>query len=137
MALQENTLTFTYKMGGKCRFMKEEQYNKKIAGLSLAGKVERTEQENIYLKLDIDGSTGKAIYPYPWKPVAGNLMYCMPQIGTKVYLYFPNYYEENAIAVNSVHVRRHIVGGKNCTLISVSTPPRPCRTGTRRRLSAA
>ena len=27
----------------------------------------------------------------------------MPQIGTKVYLYFPNYYEENAIAVNSVH----------------------------------
>lgn len=103
VALQENTLTFTYKMGGKCRFMKEEQYNKKIAGLSLAGKVERTEQENIYLKLDIDGSTGKAIYPYPWKPVAGNLMYCMPQIGTKVYLYFPNYYEENAIAVNSVH----------------------------------
>ena len=34
-------------------------------------------------------------------------------------------------------VRRHIVGGNNCTLISVSTPPRPCRTGTRRRLSAA
>ena len=34
-------------------------------------------------------------------------------------------------------VRRHIVGGTNCTLLSVATPSRLCRTGTRRRLSAA
>lgn len=31
-------------------------------------------------------------------------------------------------------VRRHIVGGANRTLISVTIPPRPCRTGTCRRL---
>lgn len=35
------------------------------------------------------------------------------------------------------NVRRHIVGGTNCTLLSVATPSRLCRTGTRRRLSAA
>ena len=33
-------------------------------------------------------------------------------------------------------VRRHIVGGANCTLISAKTPFRLCRTGTCRRLSA-
>ena len=31
-------------------------------------------------------------------------------------------------------VRRHIVGGANCTLFSVNLPPRLCRTGTCRRL---
>ena len=40
-------------------------------------------------------------------------------------------------AVNNLSVRRHIVGGTNCTLLSVATPSRLCRTGTRRRLSAA
>ena len=34
-------------------------------------------------------------------------------------------------------VRRHIVGGINRTLISVKSPSQLCRTGTRRRLSAA
>ena len=33
-------------------------------------------------------------------------------------------------------VRRHFVGGANRTLISVETPPRSCRIGTCRRLSA-
>ena len=35
-----------------------------------------------------------------------------------------------------VNVRRHIVGGANRTLISAETPPRSCRIGTCRRLSA-
>lgn len=34
------------------------------------------------------------------------------------------------------NVRRHIVGGANCTLISVLLPPRLCRTGICRRLLA-
>ena len=37
---------------------------------------------------------------------------------------------------NQMHiiVRRHIVGGANCTLISALSPPRLCRIGTCRRL---
>ena len=35
-----------------------------------------------------------------------------------------------------ISVRRHIVGGANRTLISVLSPLRLCRTGTRRRLPA-
>ena len=41
-----------------------------------------------------------------------------------------------AYATGSILVRRHIVGGANCTLISAKTPFRLCRTGTCRRLSA-
>ena len=39
-------------------------------------------------------------------------------------------------SVDMVTVRRHIEGGTNRTLISVTLPPRSCRIGTCRRLSA-
>ncbi len=77
--------------------------NKNIAGISLSGEVKKNEKETVYVKLDIDGKNGKAVYPYPWSPVTGNLAYCMPQSGTKVYLHFPDCHEENAIAVHSEH----------------------------------
>ena len=50
---------------------------------------------------------------------------------------FQNRCEENKELCLRDGVRRHIVGGTNCTLLSVATPSRLCRTGTRRRLSAA
>lgn len=101
--LKDNVLKFSYKLGGKCRVMRREQPNKRIAGISLSGEVQENEKETVYLKLDIDGKSGKAVYPYPWSPATGNLVYCMPQPGTKVYLYFPDCHEENAIAVHSEH----------------------------------
>lgn len=101
--LKDNVLKFSYKLGGKCRVMRREQPNKNIAGVSLSGEVIKNEKETVYVKLDIDGKNGKAVYPYPWSPATGNLVYCMPQLGTKVYLYFPDCYERNVIAVHSKH----------------------------------
>ena len=59
---------------------------------------------------------------------------------------FVNVFSNSAAAHNSIYrgknltnvytVRRHIVGGANCTLISVLLPPRLCRTGICRRLLA-
>ena len=45
--------------------------------------------------------------------------------------------KEKALIIDTMIVRRHIVGGINRTLISVKLPSQSCRTGTRRRLSAA
>lgn len=60
-----------------------------LKGAVLIGKVIKTEQENIKLHLDIDKeqSVEDACY-FPWKPIAGNLFYCMPEVGTKAALYF-------------------------------------------------
>lgn len=102
--LREGVLTFGYKLGGKYRFMKAEQPNCKITGASLKGTIERTEKETVYIKLDVDGENGKAIYPYQWRPATGNLMYCMPQAGTKANLYFPDCHEGNAYAVSSIRM---------------------------------
>lgn len=101
--LKGDRLVFSYKLGGKCRFIEREDPNRKIAGVSLQGRVEKTDRETVYIKLDIDGKNGSAAYPYPWAPITAGLMYSMPQPGTKVYLYFPDCHEENAIVVDAIH----------------------------------
>lgn len=101
--LKGDRLVFSYKLGGKCRFMEREDPNRKIAGVSLQGRVEKTDRETVYIKLDIDGKNGSAAYPYPWAPITAGLMYSMPQPGTKVYLYFPDCHEGNAIVVDAIH----------------------------------
>ena len=99
-------LVFGYKLGGKCRFGQKRYANRKMAGVSLRGTVEKREKESVYLKLDIDGADGKALHPYPWIPPTGNVMYCMPQEGTEAYLYFPEAEEESAYAVSEIHNSR-------------------------------
>ena len=99
-------LVFGYKLGGKCRFGQKRYANRKMAGVSLRGTVEKRERESVYLKLDIDGADGKALHPYPWIPPTGNVMYCMPQEGTEAYLYFPEAEEESAYAVSEIHNSR-------------------------------
>ena len=67
--------------------------------MSLLGEVCQTAKEDVYIRLDIDKGTG-GTYPYPWRPETGNMMYLMPQVGTKVSLYFPNFNERKAMAIN-------------------------------------
>ena len=100
--LKDDMLVFYYKLGGIYHFKKNREYNRKLSGLSLPGEVVKTEDENVFLKLDIDGLMGKSCYPYPWMPVTGNMMYSMPLPETRAYLYFPDCHEERAFAVNSI-----------------------------------
>ena len=71
--------------------------------MCILGKVLGSYGETIKLHLEIDKEqqTSKA-YPYVWAPDTGSVMYCMPQKGTTVSLYFPNEDETNAIAVNCI-----------------------------------
>ncbi|MBD5550616.1 MAG: hypothetical protein HDQ96_05485 [Lachnospiraceae bacterium] len=60
-------------------------------------------QRNVCLELEIDGADAQGKHPYPWAPATRSLMYCMPQEGTEVFLYFPDGDEGNAYAVSTVH----------------------------------
>lgn len=111
--LVNDSLVFRYKLGGKYQFMEAKQYNEKIAGMSLDGYVVKTDKQAVYLHLDIDGQGVAGQFPYPWVPISGNIMYCMPQIGAKASLYFPDHDEKNAIAVNSIHINTDSFGFSN------------------------
>jgi len=99
--LTRSVLEFTYTIGKPSLSSVRTSYNEKAIGMSLKGTVMETAGETVNIKLDIDGETGKADYPYNWTPTAGNLMYCMPKLGTQVSLLLPNEDEREAKAGNS------------------------------------
>ena len=101
--LEREELIFTYRLGRPGLGWGKMLYNEKISGMTLLGEVLETSRETLKLKLDIDeGWNPGGPYPYTWRPETGNFMYCMPQVGTRVSLYCPNYDEKTAIAVNCV-----------------------------------
>ena len=107
-------LIFTYRLGKPGLGWGRKRYNDKISGMTILGEVLSTERETVRLKLDIDeGWNPGGPYPYTWRPETGNMMYCMPQVGTRVSLYFPNYDEQMAMAVNCVRTN-----GGSCTRMS-------------------
>ena len=112
--LERGELLFTYRLGKPGLGYGRKQYNDKISGMTILGEVLSTERETVRLKLDIDeGWNPGGPYAYTWRPETGNMMYCMPQAGTRVSLYFPNYDEQAAMAVNCVRTN-----GSSCDRMS-------------------
>ena len=115
--LERGELTFTYRLGKPGLGWGRKQYNDKISGMTILGEVLSTERETVRLKLDIDeGWNPGSPYAYTWRPETGNMMYCMPQAGTRVSLYFPNYDEQEAMVVNCVRTN-----GASCARMSDSS----------------
>ena len=112
--MERGELLFTYRLGKPGLGYGRKQYNDKISGMTILGEVLSTERETVRLKLDIDeGWNPGGPYAYTWRPETGNMMYCMPQAGTRVSLYFPNYDEQAAMAVNCVRTN-----GASCARMS-------------------
>lgn len=89
--LKHGLLEFNYKLGKKEYFAAQQYFNNKLKGISLIGTVLDTKEELVKIHLDIDEVQNKEkAYWYKWMPESGNLMYCMPVVGTTVSLYFNN-----------------------------------------------
>ena len=84
--LSGGSLIFRYGLYPE-RMRIRERFNEGIAGISLCGKVLRAEEESLALSFPEDtGRGGEKLYP--WMPISGNVMYCMPEIGAGVRLFF-------------------------------------------------
>ena len=71
-----------------------------LKGVVIEGEVLQTKGEVLRLHLEIDDSQDvSAAYDYPWRPITGNMLYCMPEKGTRAALYFDKDNEENAKAI--------------------------------------
>lgn len=100
-----NSIVGTKKLVGEAKY-----FNSNFTGLSLAGEVVKTDHELINVHLDIDGDKQGPTYPFQWMPTTGNLMYCMPKIGTRVYLYLPDRDEQKAFVTSCIRTN-----GQNCS----------------------
>lgn len=79
-------------------------YNRRLQGISIKGTVIDTKEEAVKLWLEIDEKQDKEqAYWYQWLPETGNVFYCMPEAGAKVYLHIGGRDENYAFAVGCSH----------------------------------
>ena len=74
-----------------------------LEGAVLTGRILETRRELVKMHLDIDREQDpQGAYWFPWKPAAGNLLYCMPETGTKAALYFGRADESTGEAIYNI-----------------------------------
>lgn len=100
------TLTLTTKKGMSELY----QSHKRIAGASLSATVVAIRNDQVKVSIKIDEDLGHCpgelcYFPYStiYSSQDGSGWYCMPEIGDKVRIYFPDGVEEHSYAISSVH----------------------------------
>ena len=74
-----------------------------LKGVTLSGRVLQTGAEMVRLHLDIDREQNTATaWDLPWRPLTGNLLYCMPEKGTKAAAYFDKNEEDNITVIYNI-----------------------------------
>ncbi len=86
------------RLGAEGTFYQKKRYNEKLAGVRLDGTVRKTQEEDVYIQLDIDEKEC-AEYAWPWTPETNNISYCMPEPGMKAVLYLGTQEEKDGRVV--------------------------------------
>lgn len=119
--LTKGELLFDYKavFPGFC--IQKEILNKKLIGLALPGVVTKTQIETVNIALDIDKGHAAGSFPFPWTPESGDIMYCMPKIGTRILLIMMDCDMGHSVVISSPREN-----GDNCP--SMEDPQMRCFT---------
>ena len=103
---REGYLVFTYKICDKQYIKSTPKFNENITGLVIGGKVVDVKEEHIYVTSDIDCSD--STFPVVWIPITGNVMYCMPEVNSRVQLYFGDSEESKIVFASDIidHIKK-------------------------------
>lgn len=106
--MRGNELYHTYYMRPKKGILKPIWYNENLSGVTLFGVVSNVIRDRVQIKLDEDENREQSAarwFPYAtaYSSSDGSGWYCMPEIGDKVRLYFPNKREQEAYVVSTYH----------------------------------
>jgi len=102
MRLEDGLIKSDYIFGRERGFAAPFIHNGDLHGLSLIGTVLDTTTEQIKLHFDIDDEQDKeTAYWFPYVPQQGNVMYCMPQTGTKAVLKFRGECDDSGVIIHT------------------------------------
>lgn len=74
-----------------------------LKGAVLAGEIIATEQEMVKVHFDIDDEQPvETACDFPWKPITGNMLYCMPEKGTRAAAYIDKDQEDNIAVIYNI-----------------------------------
>lgn len=106
--MKQGILTFNYTLTLDTGVRQNLILNEKLSGASLPGKVIDREKDTVKVHLDIDQEQPKKeeAYPFPYfsryTAEGHSGWHCLPEIGDKVRVYFPNARETGAIVIDSI-----------------------------------
>ena len=98
--LENQTLWQRCQICGKEAFLAAEMENSFLTGLSLSGKVTKVKGNQLMISLDIDKTKETECW-FPYSTFYSTL-YCMPEKGDRINLYFPDFIEDHAFVLNSI-----------------------------------
>ena len=99
--LVRGEVIFTYRLAGSSYTWVPWEDNLDYTGMSFVGAIVGTQGEQVEVAFDID-QTAAGGNRYGFATATGNLMYCMPQKGTKTSLYIGNGNEAQGIATGCI-----------------------------------
>ena len=106
VSFKNGLIQVEYKLGSEAAAGMKPYYNHRICGLCLKGTVKWTSKEKIKINLDLERKKepfDEELFEFEYVPVSGNIMYAMPEKGTRVQLYFSNEKENSGIVIGSVN----------------------------------
>ena len=101
MKLERGEVVYHYRLAGKSYLTVPKIENPDYTGMSFTGTVTGTKGETGEITLDIDREAGSG-NSYGFAPATGNLMYCMPQVGTRTALYLGSAEEAEGILTGCI-----------------------------------
>lgn len=102
--LERGLLLFYYTLMEKALLKADTYENSYMTGLLLSATVLDVQEEQIKVKFDVDKEQSlESAYWYPWEPDMGNLTYCMPEKGERVYVQIEDALGNEVRAMCGVH----------------------------------
>ncbi len=102
--LEDGLLQFYYTLMGKAVIKADIYENSYMTGLLLLATVLDVKEEQIKVKFDVDKEQAlESAYWYSWEPDMGNLTYCMPEKGERVYVQIGDTVRNEGRVVCGIH----------------------------------
>ncbi|AKG36442.1 contractile injection system protein, VgrG/Pvc8 family [Paenibacillus durus] len=132
MTMQNSILKLRYILTPQAGLTFAPTYNMAIIGLSLQGKVLSVHRDRVKVHLEIDNTQDEAkAFSFPYSTTYASEdntgWYCMPEAGDSIRIYFPNQYEEKAIAISSIRrenpPQQTGAGGEGMSMVAEPVDP--------------
>ena len=103
ISTENGELIYRYELSREEGIKREKESNPRIYGMSIPATVKERSGNRIRVHFDIDPAYESAPRnKYFTYAIESSSFYCMPEVGSRVHIYFPDKYEQSAIAVHAI-----------------------------------
>ncbi len=96
-------LVYRYTLSRKEGIRREKEQNPRIYGMSIPATVKERGGNQIRVHFDIDKCYEPSAHmKYFTYAIESSSFYCMPEVGSRVHIYFPEHDEQSAVAVHAI-----------------------------------